>query len=114
MPEDNCPLHKRDCVPCQGGIAPLAGDALEELAAQLPEGWEVVKAHHLEKSFRFDDFASALAFVNRVGELAETIGHHPDIHLAWGLAKVTIWTHKIDGLAEADFIFAAKTDTLCP
>ncbi len=70
----------------------------------------MVDEHHLEKEYRFKDFRAALAFTNRVGEVAEAQGHHPDIHLSWGKAKLIIWTHKIDGLTESDFIFAAKTD----
>ena len=70
------------------------------------------REHHLEKEFLFRDFVSALAFVNRVGELAEREGHHPDVHLAWGKVRLTLWTHKIDGLTESDFVLAAKADTL--
>ena len=105
-------LSEQSCVPCQGGVPPLHGEALGKLAGQLAGGWEVVEEHHLEKSFHFPDFAQALAFTNRVGGLAEAEGHHPDIHLAWGLVKLTIWTHKIDGLTESDFILAAKADRL--
>ena len=100
-------------MPCRGGHPPLRGKELDALVARLgPNGWKVVDAHHLEKSYEFPDFVSALAFVNRVGELAEQQGHHPDIHLAWGKARVTTWTHKIDGLTESDFVLAAKVDTL--
>jgi 4a-hydroxytetrahydrobiopterin dehydratase len=103
-------LASRDCVPCRGGVPPLTPDASEALLAKLGDEWEVVDNHHLEKSYAFDDFKHALAFTNRVGELAEDQGHHPDIHLAWGRVKLTIWTHKIDGLTESDFILAAKAD----
>ncbi|MHC4798008.1 MAG: 4a-hydroxytetrahydrobiopterin dehydratase, partial [Planctomycetota bacterium] len=72
----------------------------------------VVDQHHLEKEFKFKNFLQALEFTNRVGALAEEQGHHPDIHLAWGKAKITVWTHKIDGLTESDFVFAAKADAL--
>jgi 4a-hydroxytetrahydrobiopterin dehydratase len=105
-------LARRQCVPCRGGVAPLRGAALEALLRQLAPGWSVVKEHHLEKEFRFKDFAEALAFVNRVGALAEEQQHHPDLVLTWGKARVAIWTHKIDGLTESDFVFAAKTDEL--
>jgi 4a-hydroxytetrahydrobiopterin dehydratase len=105
-------LHERSCEPCKGGVDPLAGRALETLQAGLEDGWKIVEEHHLEKTFLFPDFRQALAFTNAVGELAEEQGHHPDFHLAWGRVTLTIWTHKIDGLAEADFIFAAKTDRL--
>jgi 4a-hydroxytetrahydrobiopterin dehydratase len=105
-------LARRQCVPCRGGVPPLSGAALEALLAQLAPGWSVVKEHHLEKEYRFEDFAGALAFVNRVGALAEEQRHHPDLVLTWGKARVAIWTHKIDGLTESDFVFAAKTDEL--
>jgi len=104
-------LSERECVPCRGGVPPLKGEALQMLAAQVPE-WSVIDEHHIERTFTFPDFKSALAFTNRVGELAEEQGHHPDILLAWGKVKVTIWTHKIDGLTESDFILAAKIDEL--
>lgn len=107
-----CSLVDRRCVPCRGGVPPLKGQALGGLAAQLGGGWLVVDEHHLEREFKFKDFAAALAFVNRVGALAEEQDHHPEIHLSWGKVKVLIWTHKIDGLTESDFIFAAKTDKL--
>lgn len=85
---------------------------IETLLPQLDDGWEVVDGHHLQKEYGFKDFADALAFTNRVGQLAEAQGHHPDIHLAWGKVRLVIWTHKIDGLTESDFVFAAKADTV--
>jgi len=92
-------------------VPPLAGEELERLLAELgPNGWNVVEGHHLEKEYAFPDFASALAFVDRVGALAEEQGHHPDLFLAWGRVRITIWTHKIDGLTESDFVLAAKAD----
>jgi 4a-hydroxytetrahydrobiopterin dehydratase len=108
-------LASRSCVPCRGGVPPLRGAALLVLHRQLggdPSGWRVVDEHHLEKEFRFPDFASALAYVDRVGALAEEQNHHPDLYLAWGRVRITIWTHKIDGLTESDFVFAAKCDRL--
>lgn len=105
-------LAKKKCAPCQGGITPLKGDQLLKLQQQLGNGWNIVNEHHLEKEWSFPDFATALKFTNRVGELAEVEGHHPDIYLAWGKVKITLWTHKIDGLAESDFILAAKCDLL--
>ena len=103
-------LADKQCVPCQGGVPPLKGDELTELAGQLSDGWDVIEEHHLEKTYKFPNFVDALAFVNRVGEVAEEQNHHPDIYLAWGKARVTIWTHKIDGLTATDLVFAAKTD----
>ncbi len=99
------------CVPCQGGVPSLKGKELDALRRKLP-GWEVINEHHLHRAYTFPDFKQALAFVNRVGDLAEQQGHHPDILLTWGKAEITIWTHKIDGLTESDFILAAKIDTL--
>lgn len=104
-------LAERQCVPCRGGVPPLKGKEIENLLSQLA-GWEVVKEHHLRKEYKFKDFSESLAFVNRVGELAEAQGHHPDICFGWGKAEVMIWTHKIDGLTESDFVLAAKIDRL--
>lgn len=98
-------------MPCRGGVPPLKGGELEKLSAQTPE-WQVVDEHHIERDFRFSDFRAALDFTNKVGELAEGEGHHPDIYLAWGKVGIRIWTHKIDGLTESDFILAAKIDRL--
>jgi 4a-hydroxytetrahydrobiopterin dehydratase len=105
-------LADKACIPCRGGVPPLQGPALEALQRELSGGWQVVEDHHLEKEYRFGDFVQALAFTNRVGEMAEQQQHHPDIHLAWGRVRITIWTHKIDGLTESDFVFAAKADRL--
>ena len=105
-------LASMECVPCRGGIPPLTPEEIGPYLADLDNDWRVVEDHHLEKGFRFEDFRQALDFTNRVGELAEEVGHHPDIHLAWGKVVLTVWTHKIDGLHEADFVFAAKADRL--
>ena len=112
MSEESCNLSERECKPCQGGVPPLAGEELTDLLHRPGNNWEVIDGHHLEKQYSFKDFAEALEFTNKVGALAEEIFHHPDIFLAWGKVKITIWTHKIDGLNEADFIFAAKADAL--
>lgn len=105
-------LAKKDCVPCRGGVPPLKGEALRTLLEQLGSDWRVVDGHHLEKEYVFKDFKEALAFTNKVGALAESQGHHPDIALAWGKVKLTLWTHKINGLTESDFILAAKVEEL--
>ena len=107
-------LADRTCVPCRGGVPPLQGKELDDIFAMLPPGhhWQVVNGHHLVCNYKFPDFRSALAFVNRVGEVAEQQGHHPDILLGWGKAEVTTWTHAVDGLTESDFILAAKIDQL--
>ena len=104
-------LASKTCVPCRGGVPPLKGEQLDALQRQVPE-WEVVEEHHLRRHFRLKNFREALGFVNKVGELAEEQGHHPDIYLGWGRVEVLVWTHKINGLTESDFIFAAKVDTL--
>ena len=105
-------LAEKECVPCKGGVPPLKGDEIAQQLGELSEGWKVVAEHHLEKTYKFKDFRGALNFTNQVGELAERIQHHPDIYLAWGEVKLTIWTHKIDGLTESDFVFAAKVDQI--
>lgn len=105
----NDKLSQKHCIPCKQGVPPLKGEELKRLHQQL-NGWKVVDEHHLEKEYLFKDFKQALAFVNKVGELAEQEGHHPDLHLSWGKVKVVLWTHKIDGLSESDFILAAKCD----
>lgn len=105
-------LAEKECVPCKGGVPPLKGNDLSKLRAELNPDWQVAKEHHLEREFKFKDFREALDFTNQVGELAEEQGHHPDIYLSWGKVKVTIWTHKIDGLTESDFVLAAKIDKL--
>lgn len=104
-------LATKECVPCKGGVPPLKGQDLRKLLEQLGNGWRVVQEHHLEKEFTFKDFREALAFTNQIGEIAEAQNHHPDIYLAWGKVKVTIWTHKIDGLTESDFVLAAKLES---
>jgi 4a-hydroxytetrahydrobiopterin dehydratase len=104
-------LASKNCVPCRGGVPALKGKELSDLASQVP-GWSVIDGHHIKRNFKFSDFRQALAFVNRVGEVAEQQGHHPDILLAWGKAEVTTYTHAINGLTESDFILAAKIDKL--
>lgn len=103
-------LAKQQCIPCRGGVPPLSGAQLEATHRMLGHDWLCVNEHHLEKEYRFKNFADALAFTNEVGAIAEEQNHHPDILTTWGKTKVTIWTHKIDGLTESDFIFAAKVE----
>lgn len=103
-------LIDKSCVPCRGGVPPLAGEEIQRLLAQLPQGWSTEREHHLSKTYVFGNFVDGLAFVNRIAAVAEHEGHHPDIYLAWGKVRVDIWTHKIDGLTESDFILAAKVD----
>jgi 4a-hydroxytetrahydrobiopterin dehydratase len=104
-------LAEKRCVPCRGGVPPLNREEIARLMPQIPE-WQTVDDHHLTRTYTFPDFRSALDFVNRAGAIAEEQGHHPDLYLSWGKVGVKIWTHKIDGLTESDFILAAKFDRL--
>jgi 4a-hydroxytetrahydrobiopterin dehydratase len=103
-------LADRGCVPCRGGVPPLKGEDLQRLLRELGGGWEAIRDHHLEKAYKFQNFGEALDFTNAVGEIAEREGHHPEITLAWGRVALRIWTHKIDGVTESDFVLAAKAD----
>ena len=103
-------LAEGTCIPCRGGVPPLKGDELVDFQQKLRNDWEIIDEHHLEKEYFFSNYRKALDFTIKIGELAENQNHHPDIYLAWGKAKLSIWTHKIDGLTESDFIFAAKAD----
>ena len=107
-------LEDDKCVPCRGGVPTLSDEEIDLYYRQL-ESWSVVERdgiRRLEKSFKFNDFAEALAFTNKVGEIAEKEGHRPDILTEWGKVTISWWTHKIDGLHKNDFIMAAKTDAL--
>jgi 4a-hydroxytetrahydrobiopterin dehydratase len=104
-------LASKTCVPCKGGVPAMKGRELQRILQLVPQ-WKAVNEHHITRAYTFPDFKQALDFVNRLGEVAEQQGHHPDILLTWGKAEVTLWTHKIDGLTESDFIMAAKTDEL--
>jgi 4a-hydroxytetrahydrobiopterin dehydratase len=105
-------LSKKRCKPCEGGMLPLKGEDLTNLSAKLDIDWKVIEENHLMNGYDFDDFKEALAFTNLVGAVAEEENHHPDIHLSYGHVKIKVWTHKIDGLTEGDFIFAAKVDDM--
>lgn len=109
-------LAQRSCVPCRGGIPPMEPAEAEKLLSQLGGGWGLAEVSPdvtgLRKTYRFKDFREALEFVDRVGAMAEEQGHHPDIQLAWGRVTIDIWTHKIKGLTESDFVFAAKCENL--
>ncbi len=105
-------VAERHCVPCAGGGQPLKGAELDKQIDRLGQGWTVIEGKRLQREFAFEDFRQALDFVNRVGALAEQENHHPNIELAWGKATITLWTHKIGGLHENDFIMAAKIDNL--
>ena len=104
-------LLNKKCIPCSTYMVPLKGEELNQFINQI-EGWIIINEHHLEKEYRFPDFKTALDFVNKVGDVAEQEDHHPDIYLTWGKVKMGIYTHKIDGLSENDFILAAKIDKI--
>lgn len=102
-------LADRKCAPCDGSTPALKGDALRDFEHETPE-WNVVDEHHIERTFTFPDFRQALDFVNRIGGIAEEQEHHPDVFLTWGKVGVKIFTHKVNGLTDADFILAAKIE----
>jgi 4a-hydroxytetrahydrobiopterin dehydratase len=103
-------LAEHKCIPCRGGVPPMAKDRVEALLRELDARWRLNTNGHLERAYAFENFAQAMAFANKVADVAEDEGHHPDLHIAWGVRKVEIWTHKISGLTESDFYFAAKAD----
>ncbi len=105
-------LSAKTCTPCRGGVDPMTADQAKEMLKQVPEWSLTHEATRLERRFTFKNFAEANRFVDLVGELAEEQDHHPDITFGWGYAVVEIWTHKIGGLHENDFIFAAKADDI--
>jgi 4a-hydroxytetrahydrobiopterin dehydratase len=107
-------LAEQKCDPCEKGGKPLQGNDLAELHQQLGGGWQIVNNHHLEKLYKFSDFVSALAFTNKIGAIAEEVGHHPDIYLTWGKVRVEIFTHTVNGLTKNDFILAAKIEQSAP
>ena len=106
--DDACSLADRTCEPCRGGVDPMKIDEAQSMLTELGGDWTLNEKGHLERSYPFPDFVTALHFANQIGAVAEEAGHHPDLTVAWGRCGVEIWTHKIDGLAEADFILAAK------
>ena len=103
-------LSEKQCIPCRGGVEPLGTQELTPYLQQLADGWDIIEGCKLEKTFKFKNFKEALDFTNRLGELAEQQEHHPDIYLSWGKVKVELWTHKIGGLHENDFILASCID----
>ncbi len=103
-------LADRQCVPCRGGVPPMGSEDAEALLAKLGGGWTLNAAGHLERAYPFGNFVAAMDFANRVTEIAEEQDHHPDLYVRWGQCTVEIWTHKISGLTESDFYFAAKVN----
>ncbi|MBS0271693.1 MAG: 4a-hydroxytetrahydrobiopterin dehydratase [Proteobacteria bacterium] len=101
-------LVNKSCSPCQGGVPPLEEKNIKRLLQELGNKWSLNETDHLYKEYLFKDFREAMAFANRVTEIAEKEAHHPDLKISWGVCTVEIWTHKINGLTESDFILAAK------
>ncbi len=107
-------LAEKTCTPCRGGVPPLAREEALRFQSQAPDWALRDDDRRIERTFRFHNFREALAFVQRVGELAEAEGHHPDISFGWGYATVSLSTKKIKGLHENDFIMASKIDRMFP
>lgn len=108
----NLKLSQKKCVPCKGGILPMLEKDANEMIKKLKNGWIIDRNGHLKKIFEFNDFMGPMKFANKIAEIAEFEGHHPDLHIFWGGCEVEIWTHKINGLNESDFILAAKIDEI--
>ena len=104
-------LAEKTCIPCRGGVPPLTAQEIEPLLTRV-DGWSVEDNKRLKKTFKFNDFMGSMGFANKIAEVAEQQAHHPDLYVAWGKVEVIIWTHKIDGLTESDFILAAKVDRI--
>ena len=106
-------LAKKRCIPCEKGVPPLTPPQAQEMLKELNPEWMLVDdGHLLVREFRFADFAQAMTFANKIAEVAEEEGHHPDLAIAWGSVSVELSTHAIGGLSENDFILAAKIDQL--
>ena len=109
---DESKLSSKVCIPCQGGVPPLTEDEMGELIIHLNDNWNIVESHHLERVWKFDNFKQALEFTNNAGGICEEQNHHADFELGWGRVLARIYTHKIDGLVESDFILASKFDQI--
>ena len=105
-------LADKECVPPGPGSAPITRAGMASLLADLGVGWAVNHAGHLKRLYQFADFKKALAFANGVGDLAEDVGHHPDLLIGWGRCGIELWTHDIGGLSECDFVLAARIERL--
>ncbi|MBI4130773.1 4a-hydroxytetrahydrobiopterin dehydratase [Candidatus Roizmanbacteria bacterium] len=105
-------LTSKHCVPCEGGVEPISEKAVNEYLQQLSLRWEVVDGKKIRHTFKFKDFKEAMVFINKVAELAESEGHHPDIHIYYNKVTIELWTHAIGGLFDNDFILAAKIEKI--
>ena len=108
-------LDKKNCIPCRGGVPPFDVSEIHKYLKKV-DGWDIKKKENniffLEKNFTFKNFVESQKFINEVSDISENEGHHPDITFGWGYAKIQIFTHKINGLVESDFILAAKIDQI--
>jgi len=105
-------LSQEKCIPCSVGTPVLDGEELENLMDEIEDDWKLIENKKIVREFKFDNFINALKFVNKVGNISEEKGHHPDIELGWGHAKISFMTHKINGLSRNDFIMASLVDEL--
>lgn len=100
----------KETIPLKRRAASLSGEALAKLFAKLGEGWRMEDERYLVRSYKFPDFATGLAYVNKIGLLAEQVNHHPQITLSWGRVEIRLWTERVGGLSEIDFAFAVRAD----
>jgi len=112
MKDNSICLLDKTCTPCQGGVPPLSTDVVLQMLSELGEGWRINELGQLYTQYQFSDFIGAMNFANKVAEIAEIEAHHPDLEISWGKCSIKIWTHKINGLTENDFILAAKINNL--
>lgn len=112
MSESKTYLINKSCVPCRGGMPALTYKDINQYLSQLESAWSLNDKGHLYRMYKFKNFMDAITFSNRVAEIAEKEGHHPDLKISWGSCEIEIWTHKIEGLTESDFILAAKIEKL--
>ncbi len=105
-------LNEKKCVPCEGGIPKLTREQVDTYYKELNKDWEIIRDSKIKRIFHFVNFVQTMDFVNRLAEIAEEEGHHPDLHISYGKCVVELWTHAINGLSENDFIVAAKIDIL--
>lgn len=110
--KNSCSLATKHCIPCKGGVQPLDRTESKKLLKQLQDEWEINSSGHLYRHYKFKDFLTAMKFANKIAAIAEKEGHHPDLTITWGSCSIEIWTHKISGLAESDFILAAKIEAI--
>lgn len=112
MENQVCDLKDKTCVPCTGGVPPLSSEEIKKFFKEIGPTWKLNSAGHLLGEFTFKDFMGPMNLANKIAAVAEHEGHHPDLTIAWGKCTIEIWTHKINGLTESDFILAAKIDQL--